>query len=1425
MKKILTYTILFIFALAFSETMTFNINDYTISADYKKITYNEKTYSKMGLSETSVDVVHKEIAYSGNFFAEDAIINSSSSILIKPDLGFEYMDNDSSRYPEKPFYLGARGIKRQGGFTVFELQPFFTKNDSLFFVTSVSYQPIKVSKGSDAVKSQIYEKIDMVIITVPELEPNFERYRLFKARQGLQAVIKTTDKIYSEYPGENDVIKIRNFIKDKYIKNGLEFVLLGGGYGLIPVGKALPYSSSYTGYVATDMIYSNLDWDPDSNRNGIYFEGSDEPDYYPDVYVGRFPGNTKSEIDAIINKTVSYYSYPNSNNEGTAAEAFFAGFNVSGIGDGRNYCETIRTELNTFFVADTLYESVAPSFTAQNILQRLDKGHNLVYIQAHGDDHAIRQKDNQFKIWSDQVNLTTGISGLYFIGSCNPGNIASDSFSRKAMISPNGGCVNYIGSSGSEFPSSSIKMNAWFFKGLMSGKTLGRSLAESSHIYGNMKQIGYGKYLNMAYNLQGDPSNRPFIKSPSDLDILSIGGIKRGKSEVSVTFDKVPGDTVYVSLVSSNKLIAAAKTTVQNFTIQYEGIASDSVFLSYHSQKNLLRTAGYLTLPADEVAFDIDSVSVIDSNSSGVIEDGESFGLLMKLKLHSNPAGIDSLVAMVVSCDHNEMAIINGQKRFKLPLPGKSVSLSGFSLKFSSADYYMRDSVATADFEIRKKNGTKLYSKKIKIPVSVPYLKLHSFKSSQTEINASLYNVSGGKIDNAKITLVEILGRDGEVSGDEYAEKSELSLNNIAGYKVISDGIVFQANPSKKYRLSVLINNKKRYYTDELLYASMPDSSLNLFADYSAAGMINLEWTHQITGTGLSYNIYTSNQSSFSTKQIQNYRPVYLRNFSFGHSSQEPVFIKVALVDSMGREFKESGVVKVEPMPLYKGQITKCYPFQMYNPVFFENKLISNTITSSISALNADGTLVNGTGIIHQADLNGFSSSEPQGFAIGDITGSGNSEMVNFSYSMGDSVLVKLICLETGAIRAQRRIYGYVLETVPVLSDIDSDNLPEVFVSVINGNIGGTAAKGAYIYGLKYNSGRLDMLSGYPIYSNADSFNVHSPSVLDLDGNGSKELIVDVGKKILVYNAVTAAKITEFTLPKNSQTSLSFCDLEENGSIEIFALTDSYGTYGKLFSFNFNGTSLTERAATSGGLNLDMKTWNLYDISPPVSFADFNNDGVTEIVVLTASRLYLYNRDFTPYPNFPVSLDPRVVRNNSSAPAFADLNGDGHLDILFYDANYRVWCYSGSSGALLNGFPIKIENINRFEMTAPAVADLDNDGDLEFAIGVRDGYIVIYDYPSLTSDRAVSDKFRGDLYNSGLYQPLIPSAPQGVSISAFGSQITLSWNSVHNAVRYTVYSCDSPYGTFVYEGQTTGTSLVIYPGTAAKRFYYIKAER
>jgi len=129
-----------------------------------------------------------------------------------------------------------------------------------------------------------------------------------------------------------------------------------------------------------------------------------------------------------------------------------------------------------------------------------------------------------------------------------------------------------------------------------------------------------------------------------------------------------------------------------------------------------------------------------------------------------------------------------------------------------------------------------------------------------------------------------------------------------------------------------------------------------------------------------------------------------------------------------------------------------------------------------------------------------------------------------------------------------------------------------------------------------------------------------------------------------------------------------------------------------------------------------------------------------------------------------------------SSAAIGDINGDGNNDVVVGSDNGKLYALDGS-GHDLNGFPF---TLNRDKTAAiassPALADVDNDGKLEIAVGADDGKIylikVTADGPTLMSGYPVSTEYMvrsspifADIDGDGRYEIVVGS--DDFSIYAF----------------------------------------------------------
>ena len=168
------------------------------------------------------------------------------------------------------------------------------------------------------------------------------------------------------------------------------------------------------------------------------------------------------------------------------------------------------------------------------------------------------------------------------------------------------------------------------------------------------------------------------------------------------------------------------------------------------------------------------------------------------------------------------------------------------------------------------------------------------------------------------------------------------------------------------------------------------------------------------------------------------------------------------------------------------------------------------------------------------------------------------------------------------------------------------------------------------------------------------------------------------------------------------------------------------------------------------------------EVSP--TLVDVNGDDVDDVVYATSDgHIWVADSTLTPYPGWPVRFslveeqDPDWPANHLaqeayasgavpadqshamiSTPAVADLDGDGVVEIVGASmaGAISVWHADGTEAA---GWPFildrtLVEGVNQVDLNnydygvfgAPALGDLDGDGDLEIVFGAMDSYVYAF---------------------------------------------------------------------------------------------------
>ncbi|MCD4692460.1 MAG: right-handed parallel beta-helix repeat-containing protein, partial [Calditrichales bacterium] len=188
-------------------------------------------------------------------------------------------------------------------------------------VTSASNSLFKMSSG----QVPFYE---YVVITPNDFTNSFNRLLDWKKRKGLDAGIVTVEEILNNYTTDHisgitdDAGAIRQYLYDAYTGGGTVFVLMGGDYNFVPIrygcgsNNTWDYHYSggtiYDGYkIPADLYFCdfNGDWDVDGD---VYTgeESDDNPDYGPEIFVGRLICSSTDDILNWTEKVILYEQNP-----------------------------------------------------------------------------------------------------------------------------------------------------------------------------------------------------------------------------------------------------------------------------------------------------------------------------------------------------------------------------------------------------------------------------------------------------------------------------------------------------------------------------------------------------------------------------------------------------------------------------------------------------------------------------------------------------------------------------------------------------------------------------------------------------------------------------------------------------------------------------------------------------------------------------------------------------------------------------------------------------------------------------------------------------------------------------------------------------------------------------------------------------------
>lgn len=343
-------------------------------------------------------------------------------------------------------------------------------------------------------------------------------------------------------------------------------------------------------------------------------------------------------------------------------------------------------------------------------------------------------------------------------------------------------------------------------------------------------------------------------------------------------------------------------------------------------------------------------------------------------------------------------------------------------------------------------------------------------------------------------------------------------------------------------------------------------------------------------------------------------------------------------------------------------------------------------------------------------------------------------------------------------------------QNIPQVTDIDCDGRLDLFIGLLIGTV------------MRYEEVARDS-SGVPLFQKVtDRFedieivaqigSLHGANTMafvDIDGDGDQDLFWgDFFEPGLLFienvgscgSPVLSSEPVSFPVDNPLQTSgynaPAFGDVDGDGYMDLFA-----GVLGG--AFNPNRTTIDNllfyKGESGGGFTLRTRRFlaNIDVGSESIpAFADLDGDGDLDLLLankidpehLQASRVYRFENTGTPRrPVFRLAGPMALDDTYHQAPALADLDADGDLDMLLGSWRANIAFHRNDGTALEPRF-VRVDSayvtITRGSNTTPALVDIDADGDFDLFIGEASGAINFYRNTGTPADphfEFVTDKF------------------------------------------------------------------------------------
>ena len=189
------------------------------------------------------------------------------------------------------------------------------KSDLLWMTPEIEKRVERLAQNPEAVqeyktRGRSIGGYELLVITPQEWVSHFDEYVAFYEARGLRTHVTALEDILASFSGRDNAEKVRNYIKQEYMNQGILMVLLGGDSGVVP-WRAL-YCNVFDEEVdnlPADMYFVCLDGTWNDDNDELWGEVG-EDDLLPELAIGRMPFNNEVQFNNMMHKTLEYQDNP-----------------------------------------------------------------------------------------------------------------------------------------------------------------------------------------------------------------------------------------------------------------------------------------------------------------------------------------------------------------------------------------------------------------------------------------------------------------------------------------------------------------------------------------------------------------------------------------------------------------------------------------------------------------------------------------------------------------------------------------------------------------------------------------------------------------------------------------------------------------------------------------------------------------------------------------------------------------------------------------------------------------------------------------------------------------------------------------------------------------------------------------------------------